>query len=155
MKHVQGAPAKSLLYLDRTAEFLDNKFRIPGTQIRFGLDAVIGLFPYVGDVVTFLISGFLVIVMSRYGISGKLILRMLSNIWIDGMFGTVPLVGDLFDFRYRANLKNVHLVKEFITEGRHKGSAWGIIFMILLIIALMISLSIFAMWKVSQWIFYL
>lgn len=140
---------KSILWLDRSAEILDNKFRIPGTNIRFGIDALIGLFPYFGDVLTFIISGFLVIVMARYGISGKLVMKMLGNIWVDGMFGTVPILGDVFDLRYRANLKNVQLVKEYISEGKHGGSAWGLIFLILLILFLMLALSVFVLWKLT------
>ncbi len=142
--------SKSLIWLDHSAEFLDNKFRIPGTNIRFGIDALIGLFPYVGDVLTFLFSGFLVIVMARYGISGKLVLKMLGNIWFDGMFGTVPIIGDIFDLRYKANLKNVNLVKEYIAEGKHKGSAWGIILLVLFLLLLMIALSIFVIWKLAS-----
>jgi hypothetical protein len=140
---------KSIRWLDRSAEILDNKFRIPGTNIRFGVDALLGLFPYVGDVLTFIVSGFLIIIMARYGISGKLVLKMLGNIWIDGMFGTVPLLGDVFDLRYRANLKNVRLVKEYIAEGKHGGSAWGLIFLILLILFLMLALSVFVLWKLT------
>jgi hypothetical protein len=153
MNEIPVQSPKSILWLDRSAEILDNKFRIPGTNIRFGIDAVIGLFPYVGDVLTFMISGFLVIIMARYGISGKLVLKMLGNIWVDGMFGTVPLVGDVFDLRYRANLKNVHLVKEYISEGKHRGSAWGTIFLILLILFLMLALSVFVLWKLTELIY--
>ncbi len=152
MENLDEKTQKSLVWLDRSAEVLDNKFRIPGTKIRFGIDALIGLFPYAGDVITFLISGFLVLVMARYGISGKLVLKMLGNIWVDGMFGTVPFLGDIFDLRYRANLKNVNLVKEYVAEGKHGGSAWGVILLILFLIALMIGLSIFAIWKISQWL---
>jgi len=153
MENIELASPKSLVWLDRSAEFLDNRFRIPGTNIRFGLDALIGIFPYAGDVITFLVSGFLVIIMARYGISGKLVMKMLGNIWIDGMFGTVPILGDLFDLRYRANLKNVNLVREYIAEGKHRGSAWGIVLLILLLIALMIALSVIVMWRIGRFIF--
>lgn len=153
MENIELASPKSLVWLDRSAEFLDNRFRIPGTNIRFGLDALIGIFPYAGDVITFLVSGFLVIIMARYGISGKLVMKILGNIWIDGMFGTVPILGDLFDLRYRANLKNVNLVREYIAEGKHRGSAWGIVLLILLLIALMIALSVIVMWRIGRFIF--
>lgn len=153
MDKMQEHTTKRLIWLDRSAEILDNRFRIPGTKIRFGVDAVIGLFPYVGDVLTFLVSGFLVIIIARYGISSKLMLKMLGNIWIDGMFGTIPLLGDIFDLRYKANMKNVMLVKEYIAEEKHKGSAWGMVFLVLFIIALMIILSIIFLWKISQWFF--
>lgn len=153
MESIPAQTSKQLLWLDSSAEVLDNKFRIPGTQIRFGVDAIIGLFPYAGDVITFLVSGFLVLIMARYGISGKLVLKMLGNIWIDGMFGTVPVLGDIFDLRYRANLKNVNLVKEYIAEGRHQGSAWGIILLVLFSLLLMLALSVFVLWKVTSLVY--
>jgi hypothetical protein len=78
---------------------------------------------------------------------------MLGNIWVDGMFGTVPVLGDIFDLRYKANMKNVMLVKEYIAEDKHKGSARGMVLLILFIIAVMIILSIILLWKISQWFF--
>ena len=90
--------------------------------------------------------------MARHGISGKLVLKMIGNIWIDGAVGTVPLLGDIFDFRYKANRRNVELVKEHFTEGRHRGSALWIILLILFMIFLLLALSVFALWWVSRWL---
>lgn len=142
----------ALLWLDRTAQLLDNRFRIPGTQIRFGVDSLIGLVPYAGDVITFIISGFLVIAMVRFGAHGKALLKMIGNIWIDGMVGTIPLLGDIFDVRYRANLRNVELMREHFAEGKHRGSAWPIIMAIVCILLLMIVLSIYVVYRVFYWI---
>ena len=143
---------QALVWLDRVADLLDNRFRFPGTQFRFGIDALIGLVPYAGDIVTFCISGFLIIAMARYGASGKSLLKMVGNIWLDGVVGTVPLIGDLFDFRYRANMRNVNLMREHFGEGKHRGSAWGIIFLIVLTLLLMITLSVYVIYRIGYWI---
>lgn len=144
--------APALKGLNQMADFLDNRFRIPGTQIRFGVDALLGLFPYVGDVATFLISGYLVAVMARKGASGMLILKMLWNIFLDGAIGTIPFLGDLFDFRHKANTKNVNLMLEHYEEGRHGGSAWWVLIMILLILIVLIVLSVYVVGRVLYWI---
>lgn len=147
------AHTRALLRLDQVAQLLDNRFRIPGTNFRFGVDSVLGLVPYAGDVITFLISGALIVIMGRYGASTKLALKMIGNIWVDGVIGTIPLLGDLFDFRYKANLKNVQLLKEHYQEGKHGGSAWGVLFLILILLFLLVLLSIVVMWKVLAWVF--
>ena len=147
------SPDKALQRLDQVAQLLDNRFRIPGTQMRFGVDSLVGLIPYAGDVITFLISGLLIMIMARYGAGGKLALKMMGNIWLDGVVGTIPILGDLFDFRYRANLRNVQLLKEHYQEGKHAGSAWGILLMLLFVLLVLILLSVIIMWKVLAWIF--
>ena len=114
---------KSLYWLDKTADLLDNRFRIPGTDIRFGLDFLIGLIPYIGDVIGLAISGVLLLVMARNGASGMVALKMAGNILLDAMVGVFPLVGDLFDLGYKANRRNVNLLQEHYREGRHQGRA--------------------------------
>lgn len=141
----------ALLWLDRIGKFLDNQFRIPGTQIRFGLDFLIGLIPYVGDVSGFIIGAVLVLIMTRYKAGGRVMLKMVGNIWLDGLVGTVPILGDIFDLRYKANVRNINLLKQYYQEGKHHGSAWGAVLLISLVsIALIIS-SVWAMfWIVNQ-----
>ena len=152
MSSQENHSEEALLWLDRTAQLLDNRFRIPGTQIRFGIDSLVGLVPYAGDVITFFISGFLVIAMVRFGAHGKALFKMIGNIWVDGMVGTIPLLGDIFDFRYRANIRNVELMREHFAEGRHRGSAWPIIMAIVLILLLLVVLSIYVVYRVFYWI---
>lgn len=143
---------KALIWLDRVADLLDNRFRIPGTQVRFGIDSLVGLVPYVGDVATFFVSGFLVIVMARFGASGKSLLKMIGNIWLDGVVGTIPILGDIFDFRYRANMRNVNLMREHFGEGKHGGSAWGIVILLILTLFLLVALSVYVIYRVGYWI---
>ena len=144
---------KELKWLEGTADLLDNKFRIPGTRLRFGIDAVIGLIPYAGDVLTFFVGGFMILVMYRKGASGKLVFRMISNILIDGVFGTVPFVGDIFDFRFRAHRKNVNLMIEHYEEGKHRGSPWPMIIFLIIILLGLFVLSLYVTAKIFSWIF--
>ncbi|MEL7543248.1 MAG: DUF4112 domain-containing protein [Pseudomonadota bacterium] len=94
----------------KLARLLDNQFRLPGTEIRFGLDAVIGLVPVFGDVVGGVISTYLVGKAMTHGAPMSLIMRMLVNTGIDFAAGSVPVVGDLFDVAWQANRKNVELL---------------------------------------------
>jgi hypothetical protein len=142
-----------LLFLDKLADFLDNRFRIPFTRIRFGMDALIGLIPYVGDLFTFLVSGILVVVLIRKGASGILGVKMVGNILLDGLVGSVPFLGDLFDIRYKANYRNVQLMKEHYTEGKHGGSAWWVIILIVLALCAMLFLSFYLVGKLLWWVF--
>lgn len=75
---------------------------------------------------SFLASGALVLTMVRHGASGQLAARMLGNIAIDALVGAIPFLGDLFDVAFKANVKNVELLKEHYDEGKHSGSGWGI-----------------------------
>ena len=144
---------QELAWIDSAASFLDNRFRIPGTNIRFGIDFLIGLVPYIGDVVGFAISGLLVMVMARKGASGMALVKMVGNVWVDGAIGAIPLLGDLFDLRYRANLRNLQLLKEHYAEGKHQGSAWPVVFLILISLFVLIGLSVWVIWKALYWIF--
>ena len=151
MSSEQGQAKPNFSSLDLATDFLDDRFRIPGTNIRFGADFLIGLVPYQGDIISFVISGILIIAMARKGASGMVIVKMLGNVWIDGMVGTVPIIGDIFDLRYRANRRNLNLLKEHYEEGRHKGSAWGVIIFILLALFVMVLLSVYVVYKLFQW----
>lgn len=149
---ITKTPPKELEGLTTLAEILDNRFRFPGTNFRFGIDAIIGLIPYVGDVLTFIISGYLLIWMARKGTSGMLVVKMMGNILFDGVLGTIPFVGDILDFRIRANTKNVNLMLEHYEEGRHQGSAWWVIILIFVLLILLIALSVYIVWRILYWI---
>ena len=129
-----GEEKPELKWLDTATQLLDNRFRIPGTEIRFGFDFLIGLIPGVGDVISLGISGMLVSVMARKGASGMVIVKMLWNIFLDAVIGAVPIIGDLFDLSYRANRRNLELLKEHYDEGEHQGSATFVVIMVLLFV---------------------
>jgi hypothetical protein len=92
------------------ADLFDDRFRLPGTERRFGLDGILGLIPGVGDTATGAVSLYLAAEAWRLGMPTTTILRMLLNVGIDTVLGAIPLLGDLFDFAWKANQKNVRLV---------------------------------------------
>src|SRR5262245_11582735 len=108
--------AERLARIDALATLLDTAFLIPGTNIRFGLDALIGLIPGVGDAITTLISLYIVREARALGASRLLIARMLWNVAIDGVVGTVPVAGDLFDVAWRANRRNMALLQKHLAN---------------------------------------
>ena len=89
---------------------LDEAVRIPGTNIRIGLDALFGLIPGGGDVAGGLFSGLIILQAARDGAPTPVLGRMLANVAIDVVVGTIPLIGDLFDVAWRANSRNVRLL---------------------------------------------
>src|SRR5688572_4689916 len=131
---VQQQPGqRAITRLNRLAKLMDAQFRIPGTDIRFGLDGLIGLIPGGGDLSTFAVSGYMLWIMANNGASGLVLARMTLNILIDALFGSIPLLGDIFDIAFKANMRNVRLMQEHYEEGRHRGSAWKVIIPILIV----------------------
>lgn len=102
--------------LEMLASLLDTAFLIPGTNIRFGFDALIGLVPGVGDVITTLISLYIVHEARELGVPRHVIWRMMANVALDGVLGAVPLVGDAFDVVWRANRRNVALLRQYLRD---------------------------------------
>ena len=106
------APPTDPLARARTlARLLDSVARVPGTKIRFGADAVVGLVPGLGDIGGAALAGYLVILAQRLGVPRSVVLRMLRNVAIDTIAGTVPLIGDMFDVAFKSNLRNVALLE--------------------------------------------
>ncbi len=100
--------------LDALATLLDTALVIPGTNIRFGLDALIGLVPGIGDAVTTAMSLYIVHEAHQLGAPRHVIARMLANVALDGVVGAVPLVGDAFDVMWRSNRRNMRLLYEWL-----------------------------------------
>src|SRR5918998_3595163 len=128
--------------LDELSRYMDGLFRIPGTGWRFGLDALVGLVPGVGDLATTAVSFYILAAGVRYRVSKATLLRMGANLGIDYLLGSVPLLGDLFDAYWKSNQKNVELLKRRATvspEEARRGrlSDWlfvGVIMLVLLLI---------------------
>lgn len=102
--------------LRAVSRLLDNAFTIPGTRFRFGLDALIGLVPGVGDAIGALFSAYLILQASRLGAPKSVINRMIANVGIDTVVGWVPLLGDLFDVAWKANNKNLALLEQHLQQ---------------------------------------
>ena len=121
--------------LETLSTYLDGLFRVPGTGWKFGLDSLIGLIPNVGDAVTSLASFYILVAGVRYGVPKITLLRMAFNIGLDYLIGTIPFVGDAFDFFWKANRKNMDLIRERGT-GQNKGTTGDYLFVGLIIFGL-------------------
>ncbi len=131
---------------------MDTQFKIPSTGIQFGLDPVIGLIPGLGDFTGFLVSGYMILICARNGASGFLLARMTLNILVDALVGAVPVIGDLFDFAYKANNRNLKLMRQHYVEGRHKGGAWKLVVPLLIILFLIIAGLAWCSYKAFVWL---
>src|SRR3954464_4403192 len=94
----------------RLAWFLDNAFEIPGTRYRIGVDALLGLIPVLGDLISMLVGSYIVFVAARLGVPRVVIWRMLVNLGIDLAIGSVPIAGDFLDVLWKANAMNARLL---------------------------------------------
>jgi hypothetical protein len=105
-----------LARLEALAKLLDVAFILPGTNIRYGIDGLIGLIPVVGDLITTAISLWLVREARALGAPWHITGRMLANVALDGVVGIVPLAGDAFDVMFRANVRNVRLLRRWMEK---------------------------------------
>lgn len=95
---------------------MDSRFRLPGTDMRFGLDPIIGLIPGVGDWIGAGISAYPIVVARRLGLPGHVQLRMGWNVLLEATVGAIPLLGDVFDFGFRSNKRNVDLLERALVK---------------------------------------
>ncbi|MBJ7405393.1 MAG: DUF4112 domain-containing protein [Bradyrhizobium sp.] len=102
--------------LEAIAKLLDVAFILPGTNIRYGIDGLIGLIPVVGDIITTAISLWLVREARALGAPWYITARMLGNVAVDGVVGLVPFAGDAFDVMFRANMRNVRLLQRWLEK---------------------------------------
>ena len=102
--------------LEALSKLLDVAFIVPGTNIRYGIDGLIGLIPVVGDIITTAISLWLVREARALGAPWHLTARMLGNVALDGVVGLVPIAGDAFDVMFRANVRNVRMLKRWMDK---------------------------------------
>jgi hypothetical protein len=100
--------------MDRLSRLLDMAFVVPGTRIRFGVDAIVGLLPVVGDLAGVALSSIVIIEAARIGVPATLLARMIGNVVIEGTVGAVPVFGDAFDVFWRANRRNVALLQQHL-----------------------------------------
>jgi len=142
-----------LKWVERIASIMDDKFRIPGTNFRFGLDPILNLIPFAGDVSGFLVSAVLLYVMAKNGVSRKVLILMSINIVIDAAVGAIPLLGQISDFYIRANTRNMKLLKEHYHEGKHTGSGNGIIAILLVVLFIVMGVILYISYLALHWFF--
>lgn len=152
--NAQHAPADDV---ETLARWMDTAFRIPGLNLRFGWDSILGLFPGFGDVATSLASIYILQSAQRQGVSRVTLARMTLNVLVDVLVGSVPFVGDAFDLFWKSNRRNVELIRRHlamtpIEERRaRKGDGLYVAAMIALILGLTLA-SITAGFFVVKWL---
>jgi hypothetical protein len=100
------------------AEWLDTRFEIPGTKIRFGFDSIIGLIPGIGDLATTVLGAYIVIRARELGAPPLLQARMVLNLAIDALVGAIPLFGDIFDLAFKSHVRNVRMLLRHLDDPR-------------------------------------
>lgn len=108
------AQALTFKRLRRLSRILDKIVTVPGTPIRIGLDPLIGFIPIGGDVLGIILASYIVIEAARLGVPQATLRKMVLNVVIDGLVGSVPVIGDLFDFVWTANEYNIKLLEEHL-----------------------------------------
>ena len=139
--------------VESMATWMDSRFTIPGTNIKFGFDALIGLVPGAGDFATLFVSGYMVTILAKNGASGFVLARMALNVLIDAPLGSIPLIGDIFDVAFKANVRNVKLMREHYVEGRHTGGAWKVAVPLLLVLGLVVGALAWVSYQFFVWLF--
>jgi len=118
--HMDGRPdaatEQSVARLEAVAKVMDGVLTVPGTNIRLGVDALIGLVPGIGDVISGVISSYLIWEARKLGAPRWLIGRMMANTLLDTTVGAIPILGDAFDVMFRANMKNMALLRRHMAK---------------------------------------
>ena len=158
--------------LERLAWLMDRAFTIPGTKITVGLDALLGLLPVGGDVLTGIVQAALVLIALRhYRVPRSIAARMMGNVALDVLIGSIPLLGDLFDVAFKANTRNIKLLEpyrprpasEFVApasfprtfslETARRGTPWRYVLPIAAILLLLLVLVLIGFITVVRWLF--
>jgi hypothetical protein len=149
----QRSPAEVEQSLDQLSRWMDGLFRVPGTGWRFGLDAIVGLIPGVGDTLTTLVSFYILAAGVRYRVPKVTLLRMGANLAVDYVVGAIPLLGDLFDVAWKSNQMNVELLRQRATVSaseakRGRLGDWLFVGALMLCLAAMLVGSIVIAWYI-------
>ena len=115
--HDRASREAALARLDALSRLFDIAFIIPGTKVRFGVEAILRLVPGIGDAAASALSCYLLYEARRLGVPPRIFARMLVNVAIEGIVGAIPIAGDAFDIAFRANRRNVRLLRDWF-DGR-------------------------------------
>lgn len=107
---------KTLNRIRRLSRLMDTAFHIPVINYKVGLDPIIGLIPGAGDVVSTAFSGYLIFLATRFNLPGHVLSKMIFNVALESVAGSVPLVGDFFDATYKANIRNLALLEQHLEQ---------------------------------------
>lgn len=130
---------------------MDTAVRVPGTRIELGLDALLGLLPGLGDFAGAAMAGYLVALATRQGAPTSVVLRMLGNVGIDALVGSVPLLGDAFDVGWKANSRNLALLERHLEQPvpTQKASRAAVAVVLLVLALLAVGGLLLAVWIVN------
>jgi hypothetical protein len=150
---IRDHDAPAIQWVEQIARLMDSRFTIPGTKIRFGIDPILSLLPVFGDLVTFIVSGMLIYTMRNHGASRNVAIKMILNATLDALIGAIPILGTVFDVFYRANDRNIKLLKEHYFEGKHQGSGNGLLALIAIIAIILVAGAFYGIYKIFEAIF--
>jgi hypothetical protein len=157
--------------LEQLAWLMDRAFKIPGTKISLGLDAIIGLLPVGGDLLTGLVqTGLVLVALRHYRVPKTVAARMMANVLLDIGLGAIPLLGDLFDVAFKANTRNLRLLDPYrapsVTNGSPRrspasitinmpprGTAWRYLVPIAIVLLSALALVLVGLVTVIRWLF--
>ena len=139
---------RELQRLRAIARLFDQAFPIPGTRLRFGIDALFGLVPGLGDIAGAVAAAYALRVARLFGAPAAVQLHMLGNIALDALIGTVPLIGDLFDFVFKAQTRNLALLEAWVgsPQATARRSRRGLVLMSIAIVLVFAGLTIIGVW---------
>ena len=109
---------EKLLRLKLLSKRLDDSIKIPGTNQKFGIDAIVGIIPILGDFIGVIFSTYIMYSGIKMGVSSKIVKKMAANIAIEFIIGSMPIIGDIFDALWKANKRNVELIEEATIENQ-------------------------------------
>jgi len=135
------------------ADLLDQRFTIPGTSIRIGLDPIVSLIPGVGDLLANLTGSVIVIIGAQLGVPKIVLARMGIHIAINTVLGAIPIFGDVISIWYRSNVKNVELLERYVGRPSKRADSKDWLFVIALIVGLLLLLggiAVFGIWVLKQ-----
>ena len=136
--------------LRRISRLLDNAIAIPGTRFRLGLDPILGLLPGGGDTVTGGLSAYIVVEAARMGLPREVLWQMIGNIILDSLAGTIPVIGDLFDVGWKANVRNITLLEKHLELAEaHKSDRLFILGLILLLALIILGFTAITVFTLS------
>jgi hypothetical protein len=149
---VHGAEARRAR-LNRLAWLLDSSIRVPGTDFRIGLDALLGILPGGGDVAGVLLSSYIVLEAARMGAPGRTLFFMVMNVAVEALVGAIPLAGDLFDAAWKANQRNVSLLNAWLgVPGAPPAASWVPIVIVLAALLGLVVLTVALAVAVIFWV---
>ena len=150
----QSSPSPQRFSLAKfLAEWLDQRFTIPGTSIRIGLDPILGLIPGIGDMIANLAGSAILLIAAQYRLPKIVLLRMGLNVALNAMIGAIPVLGDVFSIWFRSNVKNAQLLERYAgSEGRASnfGNWIFVVAVIGGIVLLLIAILLATVWLINS-----